>query len=153
MSTGNRPFGDLNGAPLIAAILEQAPVRPRGVNPKISEGLERVILRALQKDPKERYQSAGDLRIDLANLATGTAPIYSQPSPASTWRRWVAIVVAAVMLIGAGVYWLRHGMERAVTEVRMMAVLPFDSAANDAPTNALGLGLNETVNAKLVQGP
>jgi len=34
-----------------------------------------VILRALQKDPKERYQSAGDLRIDLANPGYGgTAP-------------------------------------------------------------------------------
>src|SRR4029077_9094754 len=112
MSTGKRPFGDLMGAPLIAAILQQAPVPPREVNPKISEGLERVILRALQKDPKERYQSAGDLRIDLASLATGTAPIYSQPLPASRWRRWAAIVVAAVMFIGAGAWWVRHAMER-----------------------------------------
>ena len=32
-----------------------------------------------------------------------------------------------------------------------MAVLPFESVANDAPTNALGLGLTETVTAKLVQ--
>jgi serine/threonine protein kinase/tetratricopeptide (TPR) repeat protein len=152
MSTGKQPFGELIRGPLIAAILEGAPVPPHEVNPKISEGLERVILRALQKDPKERYQSAGDLRIDLANLATGTAPIYSQQSPASTWRWWVAIVVvAAVMLIGAGAWWLRHGMERAATEVRMMAVLPFESVANDAPTNALGLGLTETVSAKLVQ--
>src|SRR6266478_3806712 len=103
MSTGKRPFGELIRGPLIAAILERAPVPPHEVNPKISEGFERVILRALQKDPKERYQSAGDLRIDHANLATGTAPIYSQQSPASTWRRWVAIVVvaAAVMLLGA----------------------------------------------------
>jgi len=151
MSTGKQPFGELIRGPLIAAILERAPVPPHEVNPKISEGLERVILRALQKDPKERYQSAGDLRIDLANLATGTAPIYSQQSPASTWRWWAAIVVAAVMLIGAGAWWVRHAMERAATEVKMMAVLPFESVANDAPTNALGLGLTETVSAKLVQ--
>src|ERR1700686_622376 len=131
MSTGRTPFKDLSGARLIGAILEQAPTPPREVNPKISEGLERVIMRALQKDPKERYQSAGDLRIYLANLATGTAPIYSQQSPASTWRRWLAIVVvAAGVLIGAGVWWLRHGMERAATEVRMMAVLRFESVAN-----------------------
>src|ERR1700704_1702766 len=106
MSTGKKPFGDLGGTQLIAAIIEQTPVPPREANPKISDGLERVILRALQKDPKERYQSAGDLRIDLANLATGTAPIYSQQSPASTWRRWLAIVVAAVVLIGAVVWWM-----------------------------------------------
>src|SRR6266576_3303886 len=58
MSTGKRPFGDLTGTQLIAAIIEKTPVPPREANPKISDGLERVILRALQKDPKERYQSA-----------------------------------------------------------------------------------------------
>ena len=97
MSTGKRPFGDLMGPPLIAAILEQAPVPPREVNPKISEGLERVILRALQKDPKERYQSAGDLRIDLANLATrDDADLSETGRPSPRWRRWLLVVAVAV---------------------------------------------------------
>jgi serine/threonine protein kinase/Tfp pilus assembly protein PilF len=149
MSTGKRPFGDLMGAPLIAAILEQPPVPPREVNPKISEGLERVILRALQKDPKERYQSAGDLRIDLANLATGTAPIYPR-QVRSSWQRWLLIAVA-VGFVSAGAWWLRHRSEAQALDARMMAVLPFESVANDAPTNALGRGLTETVTARLVQ--
>src|SRR5271154_2655278 len=55
MSTGKRPFADAVGSRLIGAILEQTPLPPREVNRKISEELERVILRALQKDPKERY--------------------------------------------------------------------------------------------------
>jgi eukaryotic-like serine/threonine-protein kinase len=55
MSTGKHPFGNLTGAHLVAAILEQPPVPPRMANPKISDGLERVILRALQRDPRERY--------------------------------------------------------------------------------------------------
>ncbi len=150
MSTGKRPFGELTGAQLIAAIIEQAPIPPREVNPKISEGLERVILRALQKDPKERYQSAGDLRIDLANLATGTMPIYPKPAPSPKWGRWVLVSVA-IVLIGAGIWWKRHQAGTSAPEERMMAVLPFESVANDPPTNALGLGLTETVTAKLVQ--
>jgi serine/threonine-protein kinase len=152
MSTGKHPFGDSTGARLIAAILEQAPLPPRGVNPKISEGLERIILRALQKDPKERYQSAGDLRIDLANLATGTAPIYPKRAAALNERRWLPIMIAAaVLFVSAGVWWTRHRAEQLAPEERMMAVLPFESVANDAPTNALGLGLTDTVTAKLVQ--
>ncbi len=154
MSTGKRLFGELNRGPLIAAILESAPVPPREVNPKISEGLERVILRALQKDPKERYQSAGDLRIDLANLATGTAPIYATQAPALKWRRGLLIftvIAAAVVIVGAGGWWMRHRVQAVAPEQKMMAVLPFESTANDAPTNALGLGLTETVTAKLVQ--
>jgi tetratricopeptide (TPR) repeat protein len=152
MSTGKSPFGELIRGPLIAAILESAPAPPREVNPKISEGLERVILRALQKDPKERYQSAGDLRIDLANLATGTAPIYPKQPSALNWPRWLAIMIAAaVVFVSSGVLWMRHRAEHLAPEERMMAVLPFESVANDAPTNALGLGLTDTVTAKLVQ--
>ncbi len=152
MSTGRKPFGDLGGPQLIAAIIEQQPARPREVNPKISEGLERVILRALQKDSKERYQSAGDLRIDLANLATGTMPIYPTPARPAKWGRWV-IVSAAIALIGAVLWWKGHhgAISSPGDRERMMAVLPFESVANDPPTNALGLGLTETVTAKLVQ--
>jgi tetratricopeptide (TPR) repeat protein len=154
MSTGRTPFKDLTGARLIGAILEQAPIPPREVNPKISDGLERVIMRALQKDPKERYQSAGDLRIDLANLESGTGPIHHQPaSPqvrSKNWQWW--LLVAAVAVLGiAGLLWQRYRRAPQVREERMMAVLPFESVANDPPTNALGLGLTQTVTAKLVQ--
>jgi tetratricopeptide (TPR) repeat protein len=151
MSTGKHPFGDAMGARLIAAILEQPPVPPRVANPKISEGLERVILRALQKDPRERYQSAGDLRIDLENLATGTIPIYPRQVSSPNWWRWLAIAMAAVVVAGLGAWWLRHRSEAQALDARMMAVLPFESVANDAPTNALGRGLTETVTARLVQ--
>jgi tetratricopeptide (TPR) repeat protein len=151
MSTGKHPFGDAMGASLIAAILEQPVVPPRVANPKISEGLERVILRALQKDPRERYQSAGDLRIDLANLATGTIPIYPRQVSSPNWWRWLAIAMAAVVVAGLGAWWLRHRSGAPALDARMMAVLPFESVANDGPTNALGRGLTETVTARLVQ--
>ncbi len=152
MSTGKHPFGDSTGTRLIAAILEQTPVPPRVANSKISEGLERIILRAMQKDPKERYQSAGDLRIDLANLATGTMPIYLGPTPLPNWRHWLPIIVlAAVVLVGVGYWWVGHRGGAPALDATMMAVLPFESVANDSPTNALGRGLTETVTAKLVQ--
>jgi serine/threonine-protein kinase len=152
MSTGKRPFGDLIGAPLLAAILEQAPVPPRAVNSRISEGLELVILRALQKDPRQRYQSAGDLRIDLANLTTGIMPIYPRPMRRQYWERWLLLASALVLIgVGASWWWQRHRTAPSVPEEKMMAVLPFDSVANDPPTNALGLGLTQTLTAKLVQ--
>src|ERR1700704_1470018 len=131
MSTGKKPFGDLGGTQLIAAIIEQQPARPSEVNPKISEGLERVILRALQKDPKERYQSAGDLRIDLTNMASGTMPIYPKPPRSAKWGRWV-LAAAAMALIGAAVWWKGHQVDLSSSgeRERMMAVLPFESVTN-----------------------
>jgi serine/threonine protein kinase/Tfp pilus assembly protein PilF len=150
MSTGQPPFSDLTGAPLIAAILERLPIPPRKVNTKLSQGLERVILRALQKDPKERYQSAGDLRIDLANLETGTIPIFPKPVRAVNRKWWLPIALVIVLGL-SGLWRQRYRTIPPARENKMMAVLPFESVANDPPTNALGLGLTETVNAKLVQ--
>lgn len=150
MSTGKRPFGDLMGGPLLAAILEQEPLPPRAINPKISEGLERVIVRALQKDPKQRYQSAGDLRIDLANLAIGTMPVSARQTTRLHRVLWPGIA-AILLFVGVVAYWPWLHRTESPPGGRMMAVLPFESVANDAPTNALGLGLTETLTAKLVQ--
>lgn len=150
MSTGKRPFGDMTGAPLLAAILEQEPVRPREINPKITEGLEQVILRALRKDPKQRYQSAGDLRIDLANLMTGAMPVYlSQVRGPYRWR-WVLVASVVLVISVVAWRWQRHREGPGAPAETMMAVLPFESVANDPSTNALGLGLTETLTAKLV---
>ena len=153
MSTGRAPFGDLTGTRLTAAILEQPPPPPRTLNAKISVGLERVILRALEKDPGERYQSAGDLRIDLNSLATGTMPVYAKPA-SRRWIRWpvvAAVMAVLVVLAVAGFLWRERRVEPAVFGDQVMAVLPFESVANDAATNALGVGLSETLTAKLVQ--
>jgi len=73
MATGERPFGTAHGARLIDAILHQAPEPPRAVNPKVSPELEAIILKALDKDPERRYQSAKELRVDLERLAAPTA--------------------------------------------------------------------------------
>ena len=150
MSTGQTPFGDLNGPPLIAAILNQTPPPPRSLNPKISAGLERVILRTLRNDPVERYQSAGDLRIDLDHLATGNAPVYAtRQMPRWTW--WIAAAAIAMLLAVLVFWWNRHRYQPPDVTQQVLAVLPFESLGNDASTKALGLGLSETVTAKLVQ--
>jgi len=134
---------------LTVAILEQAPAPPRTLNAKLSIGLERVILRALEKDPAERYQSAGDLRIDLNSLATGTKPIYAKP-PSRSWVGWLAVAMAIALAV-SGFWWSRRAAKTAVAENQVMAVLPFESLANDAPTNALATGFTETLTARLVE--
>ena len=149
MSTGRAPFGDLTGGRLMAAILEQPPPPPRTVNPKVSIGLERVILRALEKDPGERYQSAGDLRIDLNSLATGTLPVYARPA-SRQWPWWLAAAVA-ILIVAGGYWWTHRPAQTEAVEDQVMAVLPFESVSNDAPTNALGAGFTETLTARLVE--
>jgi eukaryotic-like serine/threonine-protein kinase len=56
MATGQRPFGKLERAQLITAILRQAPVPPAQLNPQVPAELERLIGKCLEKDPENRYQ-------------------------------------------------------------------------------------------------
>ncbi len=71
MATGKRAFPDRQPSLLIDAILHYDPVRPTLINPQITAPLEAVILKALDRDPDRRYQSARELRVDLARLLAG----------------------------------------------------------------------------------
>ena len=68
MATGQRAFGGKTGAEVSAAILHEAPVRPKSLRPEVPDKLEDVILKALEKDRDLRYQSAADLRGDLKRM-------------------------------------------------------------------------------------
>ena len=68
MATGKRAFPDRQPSLLIDAILHYDPVRPCLVNPEVSAALEMVILKALDRDPNLRYQTARELRADLTRI-------------------------------------------------------------------------------------
>jgi len=70
MATARRPFRDDTAHELMHTILHQEPPEPRVLNRKISAELERVILKALEKDPAVRQQSASELLADLGALRT-----------------------------------------------------------------------------------
>lgn len=65
LATGCLPFYDDNEKQLMDLILEARPESPRNVEPDLSESLESVILRCLQKDWTQRYRTARELREDL----------------------------------------------------------------------------------------
>jgi tRNA A-37 threonylcarbamoyl transferase component Bud32 len=58
MVTGQRPFRGDNFNQLIFAIAQGKPTPPRQLNPAVSEGLERVIARAMAVDPEARFPTA-----------------------------------------------------------------------------------------------
>jgi serine/threonine protein kinase len=67
MATGRPTFRRETAAELIEAILNEAPVRPSQLA-RIPAGLERIILKALEKDRRARYQSLAELLADLRKL-------------------------------------------------------------------------------------
>ncbi|MBQ5334944.1 MAG: Stk1 family PASTA domain-containing Ser/Thr kinase [Oscillospiraceae bacterium] len=68
MLTGKKPF-DTDNPVSIAVMHMQAEVPlPHTVRPDIQTGLEEIILRAMQKDPKNRYQSAREMMDDIESF-------------------------------------------------------------------------------------
>jgi serine/threonine-protein kinase len=69
MFTGRLPFGGDSIMRIVLAHIQQPPPAPRSVNPRIPEGLERVILRALEKSPQKRYQTVSEILDDLSEVS------------------------------------------------------------------------------------
>src|SRR5262249_18275689 len=66
MATAHRTFAGGTSAVIFDAILNREPKAPIELNAKVPPELERIIARALEKDRRLRYQTAADLRADLA---------------------------------------------------------------------------------------
>jgi eukaryotic-like serine/threonine-protein kinase len=68
MATGRLPFRGDTPAAQFDSLLHQAPTSPMHLNPEVPDGLERIINKAIEKDPQVRYQTARDLLADLKRL-------------------------------------------------------------------------------------
>ena len=68
MATGTLPFQGDTSAVIYEAILNRDPVPATKANPAVPAELGRVIEKALEKDRNLRYQTATDIRTDLARL-------------------------------------------------------------------------------------
>jgi eukaryotic-like serine/threonine-protein kinase len=112
MATGKMPFDGKTSAVVMAAILHQAPDPPCNVNPAVPAGLEQIILKALEKDPDIRYQSAADLRADLKRLkrdtesgrstvVTGVRPLVAAPTARRKTPALIYVAVAAAVALTA----------------------------------------------------
>lgn len=67
MSTGQCPFRG-NSSEVIAQHLGKKPEPPKRFNPKIPVKLEKIILKAMEKDPEKRFSNAGELLIELEKI-------------------------------------------------------------------------------------
>jgi len=139
MANGRRPFDENLAPPLIDAILNKLPVPLRGLNGAIPAELERIILKCLDKDPENRYQSAKELVVDLRRLETPStgvtvaAPLRRRP------RRWLVPAIggaALCTLVAASLLlWPRlvHNESTGVPALRWEQLTNFDDSA-EIPT-------------------
>ena len=76
MVTGKKPFDGDTPVSIALMHMQSTPKKPTELNSTIPEGLEQIILRAMQKDPNHRYQTAGEMIKDLEELKKNPALIF-----------------------------------------------------------------------------
>src|SRR4029077_2973996 len=131
MTTGQVPFDDKLTTALVEAILHQPPRPPRQLNSSISPRLEDIILKCMEKDSGNRYQSAKELAVDLRRLAPSTVTSAMAAAPRRFSRRQMALVAGIVSAIAATALALANPGEWRTRlfagwspPVRTIAVLP-----------------------------
>lgn len=125
MLTGDRPFHG-NRRILLLQVLEDDPRPPHTVKPGVPRDLETVCLKAMNKTPSRRYQSAKEMADDLRRYAQGQ-PILARPlGPLERVTRWgrrypLAVSVLAAVVLGSvsGLWYLSSLSEYFVRQTAL----------------------------------
>ncbi len=164
MVTGVPPFDARLEALLIDQFVNEAPPPPRACNPRVSAGLEALLLKGLEKDPGRRYQSARALMVDLKRLRAPTvaarapAPRRGWPSRLPGTRR--AGVIVPLVLLTMGLDWLAWrgslgGPVLSFAPRDWILIADFDNQTGEAVfdtslTTAFAIGLGQSTYANVV---
>ena len=73
MLTGRLPFEADNAVSVAIMQLQANPTLPRDINPDIPEGLQEITMKAMQKAPSQRYQSAAEMLQDIETFRRNPA--------------------------------------------------------------------------------
>jgi WD40 repeat protein/tRNA A-37 threonylcarbamoyl transferase component Bud32 len=142
--TGRPPFLGENLVVMLNQVLNNDPVAPRLLNPKVPRDLETICLKCLEKDPHKRYPTAAVLAADLDRFLRGE-PIAARPvgQGERAWR-WckrnrlvssLGAFIAAILLIaaiGGSVLAVRERNARATADISTQRATAEAQRAEDA---------------------
>jgi tetratricopeptide (TPR) repeat protein len=149
MSTGRQAFAGQTTAVVFDALLNRTPADPGLLNPDMPVDLRRVILRALEKDPGMRFQTAADMLAELRRIqrdstgatlaATAQADVVppsltAEPAAAVPARRFrwtsIGVPVAVAAMVVAFFAW-NSTRTPAFTERDTIVVADFVNTTGD----------------------
>ena len=153
--TGRVPFEGESAVAVAMKQVSQTPQRPSSINPQVSPALDAVVMRALEKDPGNRFQSADafiaalDAAIKDPGVSRNTAamaplpPVVAVPAEEGpledrkrNWWLWALLVAAIVIGILAGLALTRD----TTTKVPNVTGIPLNVAVNLLQQDGFSVG-------------
>lgn len=157
MLTLRPPFRDHDRARLVQRIADEEPLRPRSIEPAIPHDLETIVLKAIAKDPSDRYPSARDLADDLRHFMDDKPIAARRVGPTERLWRWcrrnriVAVLTAAVavLLVGAVVNLsISNSRIRQESAARKAALVEKESALAEKTAALKSLAASEALDRR-----
>ena len=162
MATGCAAFHEKNAVATADAILHKQIALPRRLTNGLSAQLQEIILKCLEKEPENRYQSARELVVDLRRLSGSTAP-FGRAARVKAWPRSLraaiavlaAVFTAAVLLIASNAGGWRDRLVLVISpqQIRSLAVLPLANLSGDSEQDYLADGMTEALITDLAKSP
>ncbi len=168
MSTGKKPFTGKNSLMTLDSVLHTKPVPPGELNPKMPVELEGIIGKAMEKDRKERYQSATQMKADLQQLKRESESgqiksgfhnaklrVASKTfgrAGSNRWLFWLLGGTAALLvtvLAAVGAYWVKHRSMANAEQQNAIAVLPLQNINGDYAVDYLRFALADELTSVL----
>ncbi len=155
MLTGDAPFRAKSAIQVMYKTVHEQPKNPQSINPEIPDWLAALILKCLEKESANRYESASAVLADLeaaigpTSRVSAVAPAREPAAAAQPRSRRRLLLIAAgltVLIAAAAGLWfgvLAHRTNTAAEPAISMAILPFRNASGDPKADWLSNSLAE----------
>ncbi len=140
MISGRVPFGADYEQALVYSILNEPPEPLTGLRTGVPMELEHMVSKALSKDPAERYQSAGDLLVDLKRLRSQMHTQVATPGSAVRAERprggfrklWIPVLLIPLIVLAYLGLKPVFFEDAPVAAMKPIAVISFDNQTGDS---------------------